>query len=155
LHIGSPSKVFYDIGVNIMQGLTNGITDNSDDVTGAIDDMTVSMVKSMNQIPDQLAGMTDLNPVITPVMDLTQVETGAQQMNAMINTAPTVGAASYTQAATISSAQASGTAPGDTTGQPAATITYQQNNYSPESLSEIDIYRQTKNQLSQLKTALA
>jgi len=32
---------------------------------------------------------------------------------------------------------------------------FEQNNYSPESLSEIEIYRQTKNQLSQLKSALS
>ncbi|HEX4503218.1 MAG TPA: hypothetical protein VH187_18950, partial [Scandinavium sp.] len=58
-------------------------------------------------------------------------------------------------ASAISSSQTVSGAGGDATGQPPATITYQQNNYSPESLTEIEIYRQTKNQLSQLKTALA
>ena len=34
-------------------------------------------------------------------------------------------------------------------------VKFEQNNYSPEALTEIEIYRQTKNQLSQLKSVLA
>jgi hypothetical protein len=116
--------------------------------------MTKAMIDSMSGIPDVLSGMSDLNPVITPVLDLTQVQEGADKMNTMINTAPVVGSTSFGQASSISSEQAVQGAPGDTTGQSGTSITYQQNNYSPEALSEIDIYRQTKNQLSQLRTAL-
>jgi hypothetical protein len=36
----------------------------------------------------------------------------------------------------------------------AAPIQFTQNNYSPESLSNIDIYRQTKNQLAQARPVL-
>jgi hypothetical protein len=88
-------------------------------------------------------------------LDLTQVQAGADQKNTMINTAPVVGSTSFGQASAISSTQSPQGPAGDTTGQPPTTITYQQNNYSPESLSDIEIYRQTKNQLSQLRSALA
>ena len=155
LHIGSPSKVFYDIGVDTIQGMINGIADQQDNVVSATEDMTNAMIDSMSKIPDVLSGMSDLNPVITPVLDLTQVQAGADQMNTMINTAPVVGSTSFGQAASISSSQAPSIASGDATGQPIAQITYEQNNYSPEALSEIDIYRQTKNQLSQLRTVFA
>jgi tape measure domain-containing protein len=155
LGIGSPSKVFYEIGADTIQGMINGIGDQQDNVTSAVDDMTSAMIDSMSAIPDALAGVSDMNPVITPVLDLTQVQEGADQMNAMINTTPVVGSTSFGQASAISSSQTVQGAAGDATGQPPATITYQQNNYSPESLTEIEIYRQTKNQLSQLKTALA
>jgi hypothetical protein len=113
------------------------------------------MINAMSAIPDAISGMSDLNPVITPVLDLTQVQVGADQMNAMINTAPVVGSTSFGQASSISSSQAPSITSSDNTGQPVTSITYEQNNYSPEALSEIDIYRQTKNQLSQLRTVFS
>jgi tape measure domain-containing protein len=155
LHIGSPSKVMYDIGIDTMQGVINGIADQQDNVTAAVEDMTNAMIDSMSAVPDALANVSDMNPVITPVLDLSQVQEGADQMTAMIDTAPVVGSTSFGQASAISSSQTVSGATGDATGQSPATITYQQNNYSPESLTEIEIYRQTRNQLSQLKTALA
>ena len=155
LHIGSPSRVFYDIGVDTIQGMIDGIGDQQDNVISAVTDMTNAMIDSLGAIPAALSDVSDMNPVITPVLDLTQVQTGADQMNALINTAPVVGSTSYGQASAISSSQTPQSPAGDNTGQPAASITYQQNNYSPESLSEIEIYRQTKNQLSQLRSALA
>jgi hypothetical protein len=61
---------------------------------------------------------------------------------------------SLQQASTISAEQA---AQADLTAvSPIGTsVKFEQNNYSPESLSEIEIYRQTKNQISQLKSVLA
>ena len=155
LHIGSPSKVFYDIGVDTMQGMINGIADQQDNVISATEDATNAMINAMSAIPDALSGMSDLNPVITPVLDLTQVQAGADQMSTMINTAPVIGSTSFGQASSISSSQAPSITSSDSTGQPVTSITYEQNNYSPEALSEIDIYRQTKNQLSQLRTVFA
>jgi phage-related protein len=154
LHIGSPSKIMYDIGVDTIQGMINGIADQQDNITGAVVDMTNAMIDSLSAVPDALSSVSDMNPVITPVLDLTQVQEGADQMSAMIDTAPVVGSTSFGQASAISTAEGAQGVAGDSTGQPAA-ITYQQNNYSPESLSEIEIYRQTKNQLSQMRTALA
>jgi len=34
-------------------------------------------------------------------------------------------------------------------------VKFEQNNFSPKALTEVEIYRQTKNQLSQAKSALA
>jgi hypothetical protein len=156
LHIGSPSKVFYDIGVDTMQGMIDGISAQQDNVTSSIEDMTQSMVDSMSAIPDVLSNVSDINPVITPVLDLTQVQEGADQMNNMINTAPVIPAtASFGQASAISMVQPGQGLATDSTAQGGAVVSYTQNNYSPESLTEIEIYRQTKNQLSQLKSALA
>jgi hypothetical protein len=154
LHIGSPSRVFHDIGENIMLGLSNGIDQNADMATNSIEDMTYAMLKSMNTFPDALSDLTDMNPVVTPVLDLTEVQSGAQQMNSILATNPVVATASYGQATSISTQAAQTT--DDTTVAPGATsIKFEQNNYSPESLSPIDIYRQTKNQISQAKQVLA
>jgi phage-related protein len=154
LHIGSPSKVFYDIGVNIMLGLIGGIDDNADDLNTSMDNMIGSMVDTINAIPS-LTGMDILNPTITPVVDLTGVQEGADQMNSIFAEAPVVAATSYGQAASISSSQTGQGLSDGSTSTEGSVIKFEQNNYSPESLSPVEIYRQTRNQLSQMRTALA
>lgn len=153
LHIHSPSMVFYEIGTQIIDGLTIGISDNADAPANALEDMVGTMIETMNSIPS-ISDLTDLNPIITPVVDLSQVQAGADQMNAIFATNP-VATASYGQAASISSTQAAQGAVSDSTDAGSSVIKFEQNNYSPESLSPVEIYRQTKNQLSQMRTALA
>jgi len=151
LGIGSPSKVFYEIGVNIMLGLIGGIDDNSDNAVAAIGNTADAMLNAMSAIPD----MGAMNPVITPVLDLTQVQADADKMNGIINTTPVVAAASYGQAASISTSQAQTTTDGEALPAGSTSIKFEQNNYSPEALSPVEIYRQTRNQLSQIRTSLA
>ena len=155
LGIHSPSKVFYDIGVQTILGLTTAIDDNADEPANSIENMTQTMVDSMSKVPDALSGMTDFNPVITPVVDLTGVQEGADQMNSIFAETPVIATTSFGQAASISSSQTGqGLADGSTTTE-GSVIKFEQNNYSPESLSPTEIYRQTRNQLSQMRTALA
>ena len=155
LGIGSPSKVFYDIGKNVILGLSNGIRQNADIPNNSMEDLVGTVVDTVSTIPDILDGLVDLDPTITPVLDLTQVQNGVTQMNSMLAPTPIVPATSSGQASSISASQAAASADetvpnsGDL-----ASITFQQNNYSPESLSEIDIYRQTKNQLAQARNVL-
>jgi tape measure domain-containing protein len=156
LHIGSPSLVFYDIGIDTIQGMINGISDQQDNVVTATENMTNAMIDSLSTVPDTLSALADMNPTVTPVVDLTQVQAAADDMSNMINTTPTITpVASFGQASAISSTQVGQDGTTDTTAQGGTSITYQQNNYSPEALTEIEIYRQTKNQLSQLRSALA
>ena len=150
LHIGSPSRVFYDIGTAIVDGLIWGIDDSADGVDESMTNVVNTIIDSVNAIPD----LTDINPTITPVVDLTQVQAAADQMSTIFDISP-VATASYGQAASISSTQAAQGAVSDSTGTEASVIKFEQNNYSPESLSPVEIYRQTKNQLSQMRTALA
>ncbi len=83
---------------------------------------------------------------------MTQLKSGLGQIDGL--TSPTINAAtSYKQAATISAQKVSVTT--DSTGEPTPPIQFVQNNTSPTALSEIEIYRQTKNQLSQAKNLLA
>jgi hypothetical protein len=113
--------------------------------------MAQAVIDSMTALGD----MTDLNPTITPVLDLTQVQAGADQMNTLFAANPVVATTSADQASSISAAQALQGGATDTTGADASVIKFEQNNYSPEALSPIEIYRQTKNQISQMRTALA
>jgi hypothetical protein len=109
----------------------------------------------MSGLSDGVAAEIDPNPVITPILDLSQVRTQAQELSALTNTVPITAAASYGHASSISASTPTTQAEDPNVAKAAASVTFEQNNYSPSALSEVEIYRQTKNQLSQLKTALA
>jgi hypothetical protein len=73
----------------------------------------------------------------------------------LTNVIPITAAASYGQATSISAEKSSVDAAavaGDGLAAGIAKIEFNQTNTSPESLSEVEIYRQTNNQLSKLKS---
>ena len=157
LKIKSPSEVFAEIGTLSMKGLAQGFTDSTQMVADAVDSAAQTAIdtmrKSMSQI-SQTVGDQLPDPVITPVLDLTMVRAQAEELATLTNVVPITAAASYRQAATISSEQIA-TQMDESAVTPVGTsVNFQQNNYSPESLSSIEIYRQTKNQLSQIKAVL-
>jgi hypothetical protein len=77
-------------------------------------------------------------------------------MGSLISTPTVVAGVSFDQASSISAdTQSVPSETADATAQATpTTITFEQNNYSPEALSAVDIYRQTKNQISLAKEAL-
>src|SRR4029079_1419706 len=90
----------------------------------------------------------NVNPTVTPVLDLTQIRKDAKQLGDISNATPIRLSAEITAARTDSA---------DTDVDPergAKIFKFEQNLYSPEALSEAEIYRQTSNQLSQAKSAL-
>jgi hypothetical protein len=109
-------------------------------------------VRDMNNV---VADELDPNLVLTPVLDLSQVRSQSQELAALTKVTPITAAASYGQAAIISGQQIAAQTEATAAVAVGPSVTFEQNNYSPEALSEIEIYRQTKNQLSQLKSALA
>lgn len=148
LKMKSPSQVFMEIGQLSMVGLANGFEAATPGVASAATNVVTSALSAVQNA----LGDIDANPTITPVLDLTQFETDARRMNIIASRLP-IGRVTAAQAAGVSSVQV----PAVTTAEQLAnsnTLNFQQNNYSPEALSEIDIYRQTKNGLSQIKSAL-
>jgi tape measure domain-containing protein len=157
LKIKSPSEIFAEIGRFSAEGMAKGLSDSTGTVVDAVDALAVDAVdamrKSFSNIP--FDDLMDMNPVITPVLDLTAIQTDAAKMKAMVETTPTVGLTSFGQAAVISSEQARLQAEQTAVISGGTSVKFEQNNYSPEALTEIEIYRQTKNQLSLFKSALA
>jgi len=158
LKIKSPSEAFAEIGVSSMEGMAKGIEDSSKGVTDAVDtaakDALTQMERSMRGMSEAVASELNTEPVITPILDLTQVRDQARELSTLTAVTPITAAASYGQASIISSQQAAQTEQATViAGQ--APVIFEQNNYSPQALTEIEIYRQTKNQLSQLKSVLA
>jgi len=159
LKIKSPSQIFVEFGKQTVEGLAIGISDSSQMVTTAIDTLAGNAVNTMR---DSLSGMSDLisleidpNPTIQPILDLSQVQTAAQSLDSILKTAPITSTRSFGQAATISSSQATTEEELAAAAVGGTSVKFEQNNYSPEALTEVEIYRQTKNQLSQIKSALA
>ncbi len=155
----SPSQVMAEIGVYAMDGLALGITGSSktvtDSIEGVANDAISAMQQSMTKMSDAVGNELDMSPTITPVLDLTTVRSQSQELAALTNVVPITAAASYQQAASISSAQTAAQVEQTAVAPGGTSVKFEQNNYSPESLSEIDIYRNTKNQISQLKSVLA
>jgi tape measure domain-containing protein len=156
LKIKSPSQIFAEVGQLSMEGMAQGISESTA-VTDALDVATQSaldqMRKNMQGVSDVINEELNPNPVITPILDLTQIQAQAGRLAALTNVTPINAAASFGQASAISAGTA--TTEAERIAALAGTsVNFEQNNYSPEALSSIEIYRQTKNQLSQVKSAL-
>lgn len=157
LKIESPSKEMAKLGEFTTAGLAQGLRASSKSVADAAsqvgEDALEAMRSSMADISSEMAADLDANPTITPVLDLSQIQAGAKKIGDLTNVAPITADASYGLAGSISDARrALSDEMAETGGVPQ--IKFEQNNYSPEALSDIEIYRRTNNQLSQAKSAL-
>lgn len=95
LEIKSPSKVFKRIGAYVPQGFAIGIGMYDDKVTDAAANMASSAINAtrsaMSTVLDALNGDIDAQPTIRPVVDLSDVQTGADAINGLFNSAQTMG----------------------------------------------------------------
>lgn len=144
--IHSPSRVWRQYGLYMGEGLALGMEDFSGLVANAADNMVTdagdAFADTLSMISDAVSDKLDLNPVITPELDLSRVMEQAGRINTMFNNAQ-IGA---TVKATNSN---------DETNQNGTVVyNFEQNNYSPKALSNLEIYRQTKNQFAMAKEAL-
>ena len=96
LNINSPSKVFMGIGSGVVEGFVKGIYNNARDSVQASKDMANDSIKGFNsaigRINDYFSGNIDSQPTIRPVLDLSDVKSGAASIGGMFNS-PTVGVA--------------------------------------------------------------
>lgn len=163
MKIKSPSKVFEEIGGYAMQGLANGFSKSSKVVTDTVKqsakDTLLAMRESLRNGWKYMTDDLNMNPVITPVLDLSLLRNQARGMkwdDGLMVGLNTKG--SYGQASNISrnfdNYKSDGSEVEDNTYKWGTRVKFEQNNYSPKALTEIEIYRQTKNQLSQLKSVL-
>lgn len=84
LGIQSPSKVFAGIGRFIDMGLAVGIGDNTKLVENSAEALAQNTINGYNAGLSAVYDM-DLNPVITPTLDLSNVQAGANQINGMLS----------------------------------------------------------------------
>lgn len=163
--IGSPSKLMRDeVGARLPQGMALGIKDDTPLVTGEIKKMGRT---AMDKLGETMSGLNDafamdpnLNPTVTPVLDLGQLAKEANKMSSILATAPIMPSVSYRAAADISAvtqaSAESGDGPGGTGGGGGDVyeITYEQHLHSPTPLDSVKIYRDGKSLIALKKEEL-
>ena len=136
--IHSPSRVTMRLGRFFSEGAAIGIeagAQNMYDAASKAADGTVDQFGIFaSQVNDAIN--LNLNPIITPKLDLSYIRSQMSEINSMFSNG-TIGVNGNLQNGDKSS--------GINTGQQ---ITFTQNNYSPKALSRTEIYRYTHNQLS-------
>lgn len=110
-----------------------------------------SVSNSVSKIASAINSGIDTDPVIHPVLDLSDVESKAGTLNSIMKQADLAGGISKSVSATMSKSNGQNGSDTSTNAPKGDTYTFTQNNYSPKALSSIDIYRQTKNQFSALE----
>jgi hypothetical protein len=161
LGIRSPSKEFMEMGMFVDQGLANGIDKYSYVANNAAEQMGTSLMdtfkSSIENIDAFVGSEINTNPVITPVLDLTEVEKESAKIAEWMKVPGLFVESSTNYADSIASDYqdyfANWQMPTDGTNAP-TTVMFEQNNYSPKALSEVELYRQTKNQLALAKGVL-
>ena len=95
LRINSPSKVFKKIGSGIPEGFAMGIDMLAGEVTGAVSGMAFSAINTtrsaMSTVLDAMSTDMDTQPTIRPVIDLSDVQTGADAINGLLNDTHRIG----------------------------------------------------------------
>ena len=157
--IGSPSKVFQDIGISLGTGLAIGIADSSNLATKEATDMGKSIqkgwAKASTELSMSMANIDEFNPTITPILDLSLVQSGAKGLSGMLGNKAFDANLSVQAANDISRATlVSNDEPEALTSTGPTEIKFEQNIYAPKELSTNDIYRNTKGQIALAKEEL-
>lgn len=146
----SPSKVGYRIGDFFGLAFVNAISDYADKSYKAGTNMVAAakngLSNAISKIREFVDGEMEVQPTIRPVLDLSEVRSGAGRLTAILSRSQAMKISSSMNRETTGEIQN-----GDGTPSVGNSYSFVQNNYSPKALSRIDIYRQTKNQFSALK----
>lgn len=143
LAIASPSKLFASYGGYSVLGYVKGFEDEVPAAERALQD-------TMLKIADYMDGNRDFDPVIRPVLDLSNVQAGAARIGGYFSATQAVGIAARMNNANAVNAVDDG----QTASPGGATYSFVQNNYSPKALNRLEIYRQTRNQISAIEGAM-
>lgn len=162
LDINSPSKVTGLSGKFFVVGFANAVRNLSYLASDSASDMGKRSVsafqKSVESAGEAARSIVDLYPTITPVLDLSQIQNGSRSLNSIFaNRSIALAETSTRQVSSIARHSSSNGASAESkvvSAQPAS-FNFTQNNYSPKALSNIEIYRQTRNLVSQAKAKVS
>ena len=160
----SPSKVMEKVGEFFSLGFANGIIDRIKAIalagTKAADEAISPVKMAVDAIGDIIdSGDFDLDPVIKPVVDLSDVQDRAKEIDSLMNQTFDLSSV-YDKVMDVSSSfnknKKSKVESGEVTNKPGEGGRYEFNqyNYSPKALTRSEIYRQTNNQFSAFRRAV-
>ena len=95
LKINSPSKVFIGLGNSTGEGLAIGIERSGRMVGDASENMVASAISNAKSVISRMVEAIDTNmdvqPTITPVMDLSNIQNGSRMISSMLGSNPAMG----------------------------------------------------------------
>lgn len=158
LGIRSPSRLFMKLGEHTSEGLAIGISNYSGVVAKAAEgvghDAIFAMKKTIAALPSAIDDNVDFNPTIRPVLDLSELQSAARGIDPMLAStiAPTTTLRSATGAEMGYESNRDAVAEQVAlVGAEARKVEFNQHIHSPKAVSNIEIYRQTNNQLALMK----
>jgi tape measure domain-containing protein len=153
----SPSGETTESGKHLDEGLAIGIAKFAGVVLNSVkklgDDTINAFSGVVSNISNAINSDLEFSPSITPVLDLTNIQNGSSQIEGLLGDKKLNVSLATVRASTVSASAKTGATDEGVVQQTSAvpTVTFIQHNNSPKALSRIEIYRQTKNQLSQAK----
>ena len=163
----SPSRLFRKGGSYEPMGFALGIYDKMHLVEQASEDMGKASYDSMKTVLSGLSSGLDssikTSPVIRPVLDLGSVEKDAPKIASMLSGRTLDLSRNVSYAGVVANSirssydrqNSSNRQNGSNQTVQPASFNFTQNNYSPKALSNIEIYRQTRNLVSQAKAKVS
>lgn len=154
----SPSKEYKKLGGYIVDGLAIGLQNSKnaeDGATSMVANVQSAFNDAMKKAQMNAVDIAVTQPVIAPVLDLSNVESEAQRLSGLLQPSPITVDTSFQQANLLS--HTTDVKPTETPPPPPpqpAEVTFEQNIYSPTALSTNDIYRATRSQIAQAKEEL-
>lgn len=135
LQIHSPSRVMARLGGFVTEGLAIGIEGNTELVANASENLASTAISGLKDAIKAATNLTDLgidlNPTITPVLDLSNIEAGSTQLDNLTNGWNNVG---ISTSSTLASSAA--------------------NSFNKTSMAKTSMALETQNGLSLLKSAI-
>lgn len=155
LDVHSPSRFTKWVGKNLILGFIKGFSENEDSLMTSMDSIVNNMRDAIGTAYDILTTDGDMNPIITPVLDLSDIQNRSKSIGTMFNSKSfqldanlgTIHTASE-NTSRLNNMLRGMNAQNNKGGN---SYNFVQNNYSPKALSRLEIYRQTKNQFAQMK----
>ena len=151
LEIQSPSRKFKEIGRYASLGFADGLKAFSFESEKEAINLAKASIDSMNQtiadLYNSASSYDNMQPVIRPVLDISDITSKTGKIDAALNRrhAMSIDSSIRTRSGRNQEPVSQNGESGNVVNQ------FVQNNYSPKSLSRIEIYRQTKNLLSMKK----
>lgn len=150
LGIRSPSRVATKLMEYFGEGAAIGLNNKAGEVSRAAGKMATSAVDQFREALDSaqdIVSKAEFDPTIRPTMDLTDIYAKTGELNSLFGSR-VVGSPAAQLAASIRASERSNEGFSGSEYNSSST-TFIQNNYSPRALSRAEIYRQTKNLISE------
>lgn len=155
--IDSPSKRFREIGEFVIDGFVIGIENNTRAIRSVEmfgDDVVNAMTKTANDMANAFYSADISNPTITPILDLTTIQSQAKDVSDILGSNPVRATTSFDRAADISALTQPTDQSTDSSDAGPRQVIFEQTINATQPLSAGEVYRQTKSQIVMAKEEL-